>query len=247
MPWVSVPRISVKTISSATLTASASDIPAAVKARMMKRRASSGMTKRVSACGMTISFLCAIEPVRWLADRACYAQPGSSGLGNAVETNIERSCAEPGLAISEIILPHATEPRIEAEFGDPGPRDLKTLRPFGERAGIARSEMLDMLQNQPRALHMALDQRRCQQHAAGKDIALDKVRVAAVTLEARLIDRDGLEDRDPAAPQAVAQDAEIACPIIGANGLDHLDGDDAVEQPVDVAIILESQGSRAVM
>src|SRR5579863_1049488 len=107
-------------------------------------------------------------------------QSGSDGLGDAVETNIERSRAESGLAIGEVIIPHAPEPRVEAELGDPRPRDLETLRPFRERTCIARSEMLDMLQNQARALHMALNQRRCQQHAAGKDIALDEVGVAAI-------------------------------------------------------------------
>src|ERR1700679_373027 len=105
-----------------------------------------------------------------------------------------------------------------------------------------------MLKNEPQASthRFALDDRARWQHAARKNMTLDEVRRLPVIGKPVFIDGDGLKHRDATSSEAGTKFSEIGGPIVFTHRLDHLDRDDAVEAPVNIAIIEKPQIGAAV-
>ena len=70
-------------------------------------------------------------------------------------------------------------------------------------------------------------------------MGLDEIRAVPVLLVAALVDRDRLDHRPAAVCQQLPDLAEIGRPVLLADRLDHLDGDDAVERAGAVAIVFQ--------
>src|SRR5262249_3821898 len=78
------------------------------------------------------------------------------------------------------------------------------------------------------------------QHAAGKDIALDKVDFPTIGLEIGVLDGDGLDASESARQQPITQLRKISRPELLADRLDHLDRCDPVIALALVAIVLQA-------
>src|SRR6266550_6911942 len=90
---------------------------------------------------------------------------------------------EAGGAIGKIIPPHAAESLVEAKpchlIGDA----VEAAEPGLQRAGIVQAETVELGDLQAGQSALLAQVGRRQQHAAGKDIGLDEIRLTAVALE----------------------------------------------------------------
>ena len=81
------------------------------------------------------------------------------------------------------------------------------------------------------------------EQAAGEDVASGSSRRARVAVEAVVGDRDRLQGGAAVRARAAVARREEGRPVLAADRLEHLDRDDLVEAPVDVAVVLRD-GSR---
>ena len=75
--------------------------------------------------------------------------------------------------------------------------------------------------------------------AAGEDVAFDEVDMLARTLVELVGDHDGLQAHDTVRSQPLGTDLHEAVEIVGADRLDHLDRNESIEAPAEIAIIFE--------
>src|SRR3954469_14979347 len=101
---------------------------------------------------------------------------GSALMPQSIESDIESAGDEAGLAISEIVAPQATEALRKAECRDIRPSGIKTLAPRRERSLVTGRKSLDRLEREAGQRRFAQHDALRRQHAAGKDILLDKIR-----------------------------------------------------------------------
>mmetsp|Transcript_3279 Transcript_3279/g.11504 ORF Transcript_3279/g.11504 Transcript_3279/m.11504 type:complete len:389 (+) Transcript_3279:216-1382(+) len=116
------------------------------------------------------------------------------------------------------------------------------LAPAPQCLGIVGTE--GQLVHHPQAglFGMGAELARAGQQPAGEDVLLDEIGGAHIALEQLVPDRDALDAGAPARLELVVHGAEIAIPILAADGLEHLDADHRVIAPVaDVAVVLQAQ------
>src|SRR5688572_10202164 len=77
------------------------------------------------------------------------------------------------------------------------------------------------------------------EHAAWKDVLLDEVRLATVAFEPRVVDGDRLDHGAPARSKQRVKLFKVRGPPPFADGLEHLDRDDAVVGPRCVTVVLD--------
>ena len=76
-----------------------------------------------------------------------------------------------------------------------------------------------------------------QQHAAGKDVALNEIDILGIGREDRVIDRDVLQRRAPAGLERARDRGEIGRPIFLPDRFDHFDRSDRIVFAGNVAIV----------
>ena len=104
-----------------------------------------------------------------------------------------------------------------------GTARLEARAPLGERLRVARAEGTRLADAQARRLGGRAEALGARQHAAGEDVALDEVGLAAVVVEAGLVDGDRLQRGNAARGQQVAHPPEEHRPPALADRLEHLD------------------------
>ena len=69
---------------------------------------------------------------------------------------------------------------------------------------------------------------------------LDKVRRAAISVEARFFDRDGLDGGPTAGFEALSECIEIDRPMCDADCFEHFDRHDLIKEAIDIPIVLQT-------
>src|ERR1700682_6789374 len=95
--------------------------------------------------------------------------------------------------------------------------------PDGERLGIILPENALAEDGNAEPLAKRFQHLRRRQHAAGKNVTLDEIDLAAIGLEQAVLNGDGLNSGAAAGQQPVAQLRKIFRPELLADCLDHLD------------------------
>ena len=116
---------------------------------------------------------------------------------------------------------------------------LEPATPATQGFCIVFAERIKALVVQAAALRQFQQIALRRQHAPGKDILLDEIRVLAVGLEAFVIYSDHLDNRVAAWLEQVAQLIEVGVPVAFAHGLEHFNGYDVIEAFIDVAVITQ--------
>jgi hypothetical protein len=109
------------------------------------------------------------------------------------KSHIDRAIAKASLAVAKVILPHPLEFIVEAEPFDLWPSCQKPFTPVREGARVTIAEGLMQRQFKPSARGLSADNLDRRQHSAGKDIALNEIRLLPVLFKARFIDRNRLQ------------------------------------------------------
>src|SRR4030095_15693405 len=126
--------------------------------------------------------------------------------------HIGRPRVETRGAIGEIETPAADEPFLEALRADRGRACVARREPAFQRLGIVATECMHAGKHESRGLRDVDEARRRGEHAAGKDVLLDEIRLRAVTLEAVVGNCDGLYARASARPQRILDHTETRWP-----------------------------------
>src|SRR5690349_15302039 len=146
---------------------------------------------------------------------------------------------EARMTVSQIVMPHAQEARIESQAADLGLRGMHPPLPNLEGVGIMPAVEVARGGLESRPAHPLLPYPGRGQDAAREDVALDEVHGAAVTREGGIVDGDDLQGRAAARSQPVVHCPEERVPVAFAHRLEHLDGDHPVELTLYVAVIHE--------
>src|SRR5690606_19305960 len=154
---------------------------------------------------------------------------------------------ERGLAIGQVELPGAHEARVETERAPAGQRLREALPPVPERVRVVATEREAVDDAQPGLAGQLREARGARQHSAREHVLLDEVRAPAVASEQRLVDGDRLDDRAAAGLQATPQGLEVRRPVALADGLEHLDRDDAVVAAGFVAVVAQREARAFVV
>ena len=134
----------------------------------------------------------------------------------------QEGVVEAELANALLVVGHTLIP----ELAGPGVMTAKRMvhRPLQTRGG---SELLQALTRR--------------QHAAGKYVHLDEVRLFAVALQTRVIDHDHLQHGAPAGLERFGQGGKVAGPVRFAHRFQHFDGHDVIVPVLHVAVVLQTQ------
>ena len=125
-------------------------------------------------------------------------------------------------------------------------RALHPDQPFAQGTGVILAEPEGAGEFQPGLFGLLAEARQGRKHAPRKDIVADKVAAGAIAVEQFILDGDGLDHGPAAALQPLRDAGEIGRPVMLANRLEHLDGDDVVESAGGAAIILQLDVGGAV-
>src|SRR3990167_10141392 len=143
--------------------------------------------------------------------------------------------------IGEVISPHPAETLVESELRHLVGHPVEATEPGFQHSRVVETETVEFGDLQSGLAALVAQARGRQQHAAGEDIGLYEVRMTAVAFEELVGDHDRLDDRRTAGRGMTLERREVVGPVALADRLDHLDRDDVVVAPLDVAIITELQ------
>ena len=144
--------------------------------------------------------------------------------------------SERGLRGGEIELPHPAEALV-IDAGDLGAVREEALAPGLQRLGVVEPQDLDVGRLQPDLVDHRQHLRHRRDVAAGEDVLLDPGVGVARAVEAA----DRVEHHDAVRREQVAAGVEKGAVVADADMLEHADRDDAVERPVDLAIVAEKK------
>ncbi len=165
------------------------------------------------------------------------------GFGRLQLYQADGAFPESPLAVGEIEVPQPDEILAVAERRQLGCQRQKALAPVGQCASVVMAVIV-----QPHQLHVGFagQQSRhlgdARQAATGEDIALDEVDPAQVLGMALIGDSDGLNKQAPTGFEQARQLAKVVRQKGVTHRFDHLDGDQLVEPPLQLAVILQQQG-----
>lgn len=118
---------------------------------------------------------------------------------------------------------------------------LEILRPDFERARIVPPQALDVDRLEPAALRRFEREADVRQLAVREHVAIDEFAAAERRFAAfRVGRRDAVVHRDAVVDEQLAHAREVERQILAADVLEHPDARDAVELPVDFAIVLQA-------
>src|SRR5438128_2628361 len=129
----------------------------------------------------------------------------SAGFGEHHLTYIDVSRQESGFAIGEVVFPQPPESVVKAGWHQMRPGGAEIASPDRQRLGIILPENAFADDGNTEPLAQRFEDLRRGQHAAGENVALDEVDLAAIGLEQAVLNGDGLDAGKPAGQQAVAQ------------------------------------------
>src|SRR3569832_215086 len=168
-----------------------------------------------------------------------FVRCGLAGLGEHDLADVDISRQKSSLTVGEIIFPQSPEAVVETERDEVRPCGAEVISPGRERLGIILPENALANDGDAKTLTKQFENLRRRQHAAGKNVTLNEVDVAAVFLKQVILDGDCLDTGKSTWKQAIAQLREIARPEFFAYRLAHLDGGDAVILIALIAIVLQ--------
>src|SRR5262249_18873666 len=170
------------------------------------------LLKIMSGSAGVSSILSGEPSQRWLPAQADPAAWLSARLCKHHLTHVDISGEKSGLAIGEIILPQPPEPLVETKRLEVRPSVAEVISPGRKRLGIILPEDALADDRHAKAFAERFEDLRRGQHAAGKDIALDKVDFPTIGLEIGVLDGDGLDASESARRQPITQLRKISRP-----------------------------------
>ena len=151
--------------------------------------------------------------------------------------------AEARLGGAQVEGPEPAEALVVAARAEPVPGAEKALAPGGEGERIVGCDVL-----RPDLAHLGVageaggDLRLRGEAAAGEDVGVGEAARPLLDLVEAVVDRDRLQQHQPVRAEQLVAAAEELVEVPPADGLDHLDRDEAVVAAAQVAVVLEQHG-----
>src|SRR5262249_33855507 len=147
---------------------------------------------------------------------------------------------EPRFAARQVELPHANDAVVDSELAHFRQTAHEALAPVAKRLHIVLADLLHPFDAQVgMQLQGAGDPVQRGQQATGEDVLLDPIELASVAIEALVWNRDGLQEHESARLQQTRTSGEEGRIVLVTDGLEHLDGHNAIEAASDLAIIAQ--------